>query len=664
MALHNETSVKHKSEFSLIRNFVQFDFFVNGRPVAATGKGVTSQMQAERIRTSLGLKEVSISSLPVKTATIMADIAVKHLCQFQCNLQLITTRNKWGGNYCPETGNMHIGCTMSLEETVATFIHEYAHAVHYAALSSPETKDIFSRELRRIRKENIDCLERIFKEAVEHVPCLGNRFKRVNSTVPDRVRSMIRGIEDNFEEVPITISAEFSRNLASIYALKNNTEYFSEYFTDYLLNPEPSIFVQRVWQLAKKTVHDYHVKVAPDSTWLNHAEFFCRQGLISAVRCEIIAWVCDSNWNFLLPGITDVKSHSRLQAHIHGNRPAKERSLPRPHIFDVPVELGLSFKKILLIPKYYQFYYHALDAAIKHGVTNLTLPLFFDPEEISFKHLIKDLKEINQLLKSALFPLRRITFVTPLRSLAVHLKTYLPVTLEHILLDNVTLKAPVRLTEIKFTQPLNPPTPISQILNLPDKWQKKPKFSDWMACVEIALGTDQPLAVQAKAIIVYTSEHSNLFSKQISSMTNANFEYLAPKQSNCVPNPALLKLEGIVEQEKLRLYRMVFGNVIAIQVPIELKLKVRYLILVPRSQPFRHKMFLAALKMADTLKVSELAVPYYMYAHAGKVAQDLVDDLSFTDKEFGCKPEYLRKITFCAHSRKDYAPFMLPHNSF
>ena len=59
-----------------------------------------------------------------------------------------------------------------------------------------------------------------------------------------------------------------------------------------------------------------------------------------------------------------------------------------------------------------------------------------------------------------------------------------------------------------------------------------------------------------------------------------------------------------------------------------------------------------------SLKVPELAVPYYMYAHAGKVAPDTVDDLRFVDKEFGCKPDALRKIIFCAQSRKDYAPFV------
>ena len=655
MALHNETSVKHKSEFSLIRNFVQFDFFVNGRPVAATGKGVTSQMQAERIRTSLGLKEVSISSLPVKTATIMADIAVKHLCQFQCNLQLITTRNKWGGNYCPETGNMHIGCTMSLEETVATFIHEYAHAVHYAALSSPETKDIFSRELRRIRKENIDCLERIFKEAVEHVPGLGNRLKRANSTVSDRVRSMIWGIEDNFEEVPITISAEFSRNLASFYALKNNTEYFSEYFTDYLLNPEPSIFVQRVWQLAKKTVHDYHVKVAPATSWLDHAEFYCRQGLLVSTHCDTIAWICNSNWNFHLPGIKDVQLHSRLQAHIHSSQPLKKHVLPRPYIFDVPSEFGLSFKKLLLIPNYYKFYYYALDSAIKHGATSLVLPLFLDPQDNSFKQLLSDINEIDQLLKSASLPLRRITFVTPARSLAIHLKTYLPVTLEHILLDDVVLEGPVRLSLVTFT--LQPTTLLNTHLTA-EKKPEIPKLIDWLACVGISLSTDRLLTTEAGAIVVYTSEHSNLFPKQISSVTTPVFQHLTPKQIGCAPNPILLQLESIVEQEKRRLYRMAAGSVLVVNIPPELELKARYLILVPRSQQFRHLMLLAAVRMADALKVTELAIPYYMYAHAGKVAPDTVDDLRFVDKEFGCKPDALRKIIFCAQSRKDYSPFV------
>ena len=55
MALQNETTDKRKPEFSLVRNFVQFNFIVNGRPVAVTEKDVSSQMQDERIRITLGL---------------------------------------------------------------------------------------------------------------------------------------------------------------------------------------------------------------------------------------------------------------------------------------------------------------------------------------------------------------------------------------------------------------------------------------------------------------------------------------------------------------------------------------------------------------------------------------------------------------------------------
>jgi hypothetical protein len=655
VAIQSETHVQQKADISLVRKFVRYDSFINGNQAVAPRKGETIQILAERISRVLGLKEVSINSIPIQTAALMADIAEKHLCRFQCNLQLICTRNSWGGNYNPITGRVNIGCNMSLEETVATFIHEYAHAVHYAALASPDSKERFTKELRLIRKENLDCLKSIFKRAAAHVPSLADLIERPNRSGSDLIHSMIRRMEENFDEIPITILAEFSRNLASQYALKNNTEYFSECFTDYLLNQEPSPFTQRIWQLAVNMAHDAHVKTAPATTWLDHAEFYCRQGLLITAPCDTIAWVCDSNWNFILPGIQDVQMHCRLQAHIHGSQPLKKHTLPRPHIFDVPPEFGLSFKKLLLIPKYYNFYYYALDAAIKHGTTSLVLPLFLDSQENSFKQLVNDINEIDQLLKSASLPLRRITFVTPSRSLAVHLKTFLPVTLERILLDNVVLEGPVRLSQVTFS--MRPTIYLNTRLPI-EKKPVIPQFIEWLACVGVSLSTDQPLTTDAEAMVVYTSEHSNLFPKQISSVKNPVFQHLMPKQIGCVPDPVLLQLESIVEQEKRRLYRMAAGNVLVVNVSQEFELKARYLILVPRSQQFRHQMLLAAVRIADALKVTELAVPYYMYAHAGKVAADTVDDLRFVDKDFGCKPDVLRKIIFCAQSRKDYAPFV------
>lgn len=152
-------------------------------------------------------------------------------------------------------------------------------------------------------------------------------------------------------------------------------------------------------------------------------------------------------------------------------------------------------------------------------------------------------------------------------------------------------------------------------------------------------------------------QFSNLVAKQFGTQLVRVAQHGTPGRIN-VPEQVLQQLENIVEHEKLRLYRMAPGNVLVVDVPPDLGLHIKHLILVRRSQQLRQTMLLAALRMADELKVSKLAIPYYMYAHAEKVAQDLVVDLQFADSDSAYKPSFLRKITFCALSKKDCTPFM------
>lgn len=415
MIIQNESAVEQTGGSFSIRNGVEYDSYVKAIPSSESiREGITHRDLEMRICQALGLREISnLERAPLDKAILVAEIAEKHLSRFQCYLQTIHIQNGGGGSYCISTGRVRVG----QQKLVSLFIHEVAHAIHYAIIGNSMVHEQFASELRRIRKDNLDYLKKVYCKAIEHEPSLTIRESLFTRTVRDRISFWVRELSKYSDKIPPAILEEFSSNFASLYALKDNKEYFSEYMTDYLLNPKPSVFTRRVWQLAEAMALDAHPKTLPVATWLDQVEFSCRQGLVGNTSCDTIVWVCDDSCNFILPGINDVLLHRVLQDYIHTNAPAvKTGCRLKPHLFNVPSDLGVCFKKLVLVPDlyaHYGFYHYALKTAGEYGVARIDIPLFFDLNGTSFNDLQSDLKKTDQLLHTTTQRLQRVTFLTP-----------------------------------------------------------------------------------------------------------------------------------------------------------------------------------------------------------------------------------------------------------
>jgi len=438
-----------------IRSNSAYHPYVQNMSPARFSDSDTTEKAEERIRMILGLQDIYLGLIPPETATLLAEICEKYLCRFKCNLQEVRlSTGKWGGKYNPRTGRVLVSCQMNRGDTASVFIHEFGHALQSAMLNNPATRKTFRKELRRIRKDNLDLLKEIYRQAAEHEPKLTDIVKDLMPLGFDLVYYFMDGLEINAHTVPTDILDNFSRNLISTYALADSGEYFCEHFADYLFNPEPSVFTKRIWRLAETLAPETGVKTAPKSTWLDHVKFYGRQSVLLTTKCDTVVQLCDLQWNAPLPGLEEA-SAARLQKHIQESVvPGRTSRYPDPLLIEIPCELGMNFKRMLLVPatrnQVIHFYRAAIRAANASGIKEIVIQLYFDGRGTNFNRLVNVLKEVNRYMNSAWLPLCCVTFIASERMMIDNLAKKIPLTVEYtfiaseqMMIDNLAKKIPV-----------------------------------------------------------------------------------------------------------------------------------------------------------------------------------------------------------------------------
>ena len=626
--INRDGFIKAKSAFH--------DYVQNVTP-ARFGAADTTEQAAIRITQALGLQHISIDLLSAETATLLAEVCENHLCNFRCNLQSINLKTgKWGGKYSPRFGTISISYQMNRGDTISVFIHEFAHALYAAMHTDPATKSAFRKRLMSIRKEHLACLNRIYTKAAEHVPALNEYIENLRITGFDRVYNFLNGLRKHAASVPDTILQEFQTNLVSSYALANSNEYFSEHFADYFSNPAPSVHTQRIWKLAEEMASETLVKTAPSSTWLDHTTFIFYQGVLLDSTAETMVLPCDLKRNVSLPGL-DLNRAEYLRKYLRDAIPGSNSRYPKPCCVDMPAELLLNCSRILLVPVsgnwLNSFYQDAIRAANTLGIDEIAIPLYYDGRSTSFRRLVNALNETDQYMDSAALPLRKITFVAPERQMFDRIADIIPLAAQHLLPDGVTAAGHIRLVDTLSA---------IQVESYPKPQQRKyyaPIFTQFLAPIGTEVGTRKPLETGAGAVVVYVSQFSSLYDVQFG-------------------RGGQVGMEQLVEEKKYIVYRSGDLGVHAVPVPNELQQQPQFLILVPRSADKRQQLLLEAMRLAENLGIAEIAIPYYLYAHRKKVAEDTLNDLKFIDREFGQTPVALKNLILCASAQMDYAPLM------